>query len=182
MAWEMVSCGKCKKCLAGGRVHGPYPYCWQGSGDERRHLYGGGENSLELQRLRGADEAGEEGVRRIREEVKRLREEAEKDAEERERKLTSEQQQKREGIMALLARLRSVNRWERLAREREEDSREPGRNSDAKKSGKKKPGLVERGMRELGRQTAEQLRQETKDIRKQIKQQKKELAKMFAAN
>lgn len=178
MPLEMVSCGKCKRCLAGGRVHGPYPYRWQGSGESRRHLYGGGEDSLELQRLRGVDEAGEEEVRRIREEVKRLREEAERDAEERERRLTEAQRQKRDGIMSLLARLRSVTRRERLARE-DEEGREPGQNSDGKKSGKKKPGLIERGMKELAKQTAQQLRQEAKDIRRQIKHEKTELQKML---
>lgn len=162
-------------------MHGPYPYRWQGSGDQRRHLYGGGGDSLELQRLRGIDEEGDEEVRRIREEAERLREEAKRNSEERERRLTPAQREKRDGIMALLARLRRVNRQERLAREAEKDSGEGGRKSGGK-SKKKKPSLIERGMKELGKQTKEQLRNEAKDIKRQIKHEKAELAKMLAAS
>ncbi len=38
---EMVSCGKCKGCLAGGRVHGPYPYYYtRDANGVRHHRYG----------------------------------------------------------------------------------------------------------------------------------------------
>lgn len=40
MPLEMVSCGKCKRCLGGGRVHGPYPYHWvTDASGRRRHRY-----------------------------------------------------------------------------------------------------------------------------------------------
>lgn len=174
MPLEMVSCGKCERCLAGGRVHGPYRYRWEGSGKRRRHLYGGGEESLTLalQRLRGMDESDEEEIRQLRDEAERLQEEAERDAEEREKKLTPRQREKRDGIMVLQARLRRAAWWLREV--------EKSNGASKKKPRKKKPNLIEQGMKELGKQTSEQLRYEIKSIRRQIKQEKKELQKMLS--
>ena len=39
--WEMVSCGRCRRCISGGRSHGPYLYRYEGSKRSRKHLYGG---------------------------------------------------------------------------------------------------------------------------------------------
>ncbi len=42
--WEMVSCGKCKKCLL-VKSHGSHPYHRTWNSGERRHLYGLGGGS-----------------------------------------------------------------------------------------------------------------------------------------
>ena len=43
LQFEMVNCGDCKKCLAGGRVHGPYWYRYYRSGGKMVSEYVGSE-------------------------------------------------------------------------------------------------------------------------------------------
>ncbi len=45
LQFEMVSCGDCKKCLAGGKVHGPYWYRYYREGKKMKSEYVGKEVS-----------------------------------------------------------------------------------------------------------------------------------------
>lgn len=53
---ELVSCGKCSRCLAGDRVHGPYWYIYRYTGSKMVSRYVGRKLSEEQARSMGKEQ------------------------------------------------------------------------------------------------------------------------------
>lgn len=159
MPYELVSCGNCPKCLAGAKVHGPYPYHFEGGRNDRRHLYGEGEGDS-MEPLSKA-------------EAKRMRAEAEEEYEELEQSLTPEQRAKLRDVMGRLAVLKRVRRRRKRAQD-EEVAKQDRESQEA--TGK---GLTRRAIDEIVREIGEQFEAEIAEAKRQISREKAELSRML---
>ncbi len=86
---EMVSCSDCKKCLAGGKVHGPYWYRYFRRNGKMVSEYVGKEIPAKDANEKYPKGATPEDL--FPERVKRMKKDAEQDAEARKAALTPEQ-------------------------------------------------------------------------------------------
>ncbi len=197
----MVSCGSCKKCLSGVPSHGPYLYYHERTvGKGRRHRYGGGGNGADagggdVIALKGKDGpdgyAGARLDRAREEERERIQARADAEYARRERAMTPEQREKRQVVLGLLSRLGVVQRRQRretdrrvreAEREHAETPRDGGSPSSSSSSGAAPPGLLSRAAAHIRAEVAQQYAHEIKELKKQIAEQKKELAQMFKAS
>lgn len=155
--YEFVNCGSCKRCLTGARVHGPYLYYYEGSGKNRRHLWGsGGRPTISLA----------ENPEEVLAEEERMRERAEAEYERRLRRMTAEQLAQRENVMGRIAALKRV---------------EVKRRRETKKRVKKAEaeGLGARAIKEIKKQVAAQFEAELKELKAQVKKERDDLWKML---
>lgn len=89
MQLEMVSCGDCPKCLAGGKVHGPYWYRYFRKSGKMVSEYVGKEIGSKDANEKYPKGSTPEDL--FPERVKRMKKDAEQDAEARKAALTPEQ-------------------------------------------------------------------------------------------
>lgn len=108
---QMVSCGRCRRCLTGGRVHGPYPTHFESVGGGRqRHVYGEG----------GASASGmSSGAAPTEAEKEEMREEARAEADAMVEAMPPDERELVDGILADQVDLRKLRRAvEGVVRER----------------------------------------------------------------
>lgn len=110
---EMISCGDCEKCLAGGRVHGPYWYRYYRSGGRMVSEYVGKEISSDTADERHPIGSTPEDL--YPDEVERMRADAETDAQERLAALSDNQHVLIESIVEKNALMRRAYRRSRKA-------------------------------------------------------------------
>lgn len=105
---EMVSCGDCKRCLLGGKVHGPYWYDYQREDGKVVSHYVG-----KLVTEEHADEqhpAGSTPEDLFPERAASMVQSAAEDAERREAELSEDQRANLDKVMALQANVRRASR------------------------------------------------------------------------
>lgn len=186
-SWQMVSCGRCRRCLV-SPAHGPYLF-FHKSGGKRIHRYGGksavpGEQApVSLRNLGGPDGYAGARLDRAREEEReRVRAKADAEYERRKACLTPAQTGKIDAVMALLARLKLVQRRQRDETDRRVREAEREHSSPRGGGSAARPGLIARAAAQIRAEVAEQFALEIKTIRKDIAHQKAELRKMLKAS
>ncbi len=110
---EMVSCGDCPKCLAGGKVHGPYWYRYFRRGGKMISEYVGKEIGSKDSNEKYPKGATPEDL--FPERVERMRAEAEQDADVRLQALAPAQQELIDSIVGMKADARRAYRRARKA-------------------------------------------------------------------